>query len=579
MAQYLPPTENVPIFDTLNFNDGNTPLTYNTAIKYFLRYPYAQGTENLQITNVNGLLTANAGIKANTIGTISLGTVVNLFTDGIVGTPETAVLNIGTGVRAGTASVNINTSNSSSAPTNFGGGNFSVNGTGNITINSTFANGALNICTASRTSTATPYGVANILTGNATGDATNNCIFNLGTGTRTYAPINIGSGTRDINSPINIGAIGSAPVTTPVFVNGLRVRQSSGISVELTSAGGLDMNSTISGAIGIGNTQISGTISIGTGPRSNLGVSLQTGEINIGTGTATGSTTNGVPLNIGTGNRTIYSDVNIGTGIRDTTSNLNIGFCATTGTNNGALHLQDGNDNRANVHIGNGTFNRGNVNICNGIGTGAVTGQRNDGNVNIQTGAYNNGDLNIQTDATGTGDVFIGNFGNTTGVTYLSSRNIEIGTNGAPTSVISLSAPLRPNYASTASTNNLMLGFQNITATSTTIPTSSINSIANTGTALDNGVWYIEAQFGVTWTGTPVDSLIVWSLSTTPATNDLTRMYTMLMNKNLISSQYNGRIETVFRLTGTAVPVYLVAQVNGTNPATSASAIRFTRIG
>ena len=59
MAEYLPPTEDVAIFDTLNFNDGDTPLTYNKAVKYFLRYPIAQGTETLQTTNVNGLLTAN----------------------------------------------------------------------------------------------------------------------------------------------------------------------------------------------------------------------------------------------------------------------------------------------------------------------------------------------------------------------------------------------------------------------------------------------------------------------------------------------------------------------------------------
>ena len=54
MAQYLPPTENPPILDTLNFNLGNIPLTYNTAIQYFLTYPYAQGTENLQAINVSG---------------------------------------------------------------------------------------------------------------------------------------------------------------------------------------------------------------------------------------------------------------------------------------------------------------------------------------------------------------------------------------------------------------------------------------------------------------------------------------------------------------------------------------------
>ena len=55
MAEYLPPTENVAIFDTLNFNAGDEALTYNKAVKYFLKYPIAQGTETLQAINVNGI--------------------------------------------------------------------------------------------------------------------------------------------------------------------------------------------------------------------------------------------------------------------------------------------------------------------------------------------------------------------------------------------------------------------------------------------------------------------------------------------------------------------------------------------
>lgn len=63
MAEYLPPTENVPIFDTLNFKGGDEPLTFNTASKSFLRYPYAQGTENLQAINVSGLATMSSIIS------------------------------------------------------------------------------------------------------------------------------------------------------------------------------------------------------------------------------------------------------------------------------------------------------------------------------------------------------------------------------------------------------------------------------------------------------------------------------------------------------------------------------------
>ena len=55
MATYPPPTENLPIFDDTVFTTlTNDPLTYDTAKKYFLTFPSAQGTETLQTTNVDG---------------------------------------------------------------------------------------------------------------------------------------------------------------------------------------------------------------------------------------------------------------------------------------------------------------------------------------------------------------------------------------------------------------------------------------------------------------------------------------------------------------------------------------------
>lgn len=55
MTDYSPPTENLPIFDSSVFLSGDQPLTYNEAKKKFLKYPNAQGTENFQDINVNGL--------------------------------------------------------------------------------------------------------------------------------------------------------------------------------------------------------------------------------------------------------------------------------------------------------------------------------------------------------------------------------------------------------------------------------------------------------------------------------------------------------------------------------------------
>lgn len=74
MTSYAPPTENVAIFDTINFTSGETVLTQNQADKRYLRFPNAQGTENLQAINVNGLATFNADATFNNNITLQDGT-------------------------------------------------------------------------------------------------------------------------------------------------------------------------------------------------------------------------------------------------------------------------------------------------------------------------------------------------------------------------------------------------------------------------------------------------------------------------------------------------------------------------
>lgn len=68
MTSYEPPTANVPIFDTLLFFDQDEPLTYNTASRFFLKYPLAQGTENLLNTNINGTLSITGRTNQTLIG-------------------------------------------------------------------------------------------------------------------------------------------------------------------------------------------------------------------------------------------------------------------------------------------------------------------------------------------------------------------------------------------------------------------------------------------------------------------------------------------------------------------------------
>lgn len=54
MASYLPPTEDLPIFDNSVFEINNNPLTFNDAQKGFLAFPYAQGNETFQDIIVDG---------------------------------------------------------------------------------------------------------------------------------------------------------------------------------------------------------------------------------------------------------------------------------------------------------------------------------------------------------------------------------------------------------------------------------------------------------------------------------------------------------------------------------------------
>lgn len=75
MSIYTPPTDNTPIFDDAYFTTGDIPLTYNEAVKKFLRYPIAQGTENLLNVNISGTTAHTGKITQNLYG--SSGTIAD----------------------------------------------------------------------------------------------------------------------------------------------------------------------------------------------------------------------------------------------------------------------------------------------------------------------------------------------------------------------------------------------------------------------------------------------------------------------------------------------------------------------
>ena len=84
MSTNTPPNPNVDTFNTLYFKTGSGQLTIEEADLRYLKWPVAQGPENLQTTNVNGLLTANAGVKTNIIEAI--GITIDLGKSRLLGT-------------------------------------------------------------------------------------------------------------------------------------------------------------------------------------------------------------------------------------------------------------------------------------------------------------------------------------------------------------------------------------------------------------------------------------------------------------------------------------------------------------
>lgn len=64
MSAYPPPTEDLAIFNTNNYEYADTmALTFELAKKYFLQYPTAQGTENFLDANVANRLLVNGLIE------------------------------------------------------------------------------------------------------------------------------------------------------------------------------------------------------------------------------------------------------------------------------------------------------------------------------------------------------------------------------------------------------------------------------------------------------------------------------------------------------------------------------------
>lgn len=92
MALYPPPRENVPIFDSFNFEINNTALTVDTGLEYFLAYPTAQGAQTMDNTNISGTLTAfgSANFTSTIEGSLTSSATQPLPNDNTTKIPTTA---------------------------------------------------------------------------------------------------------------------------------------------------------------------------------------------------------------------------------------------------------------------------------------------------------------------------------------------------------------------------------------------------------------------------------------------------------------------------------------------------------
>jgi len=230
MASYLPPTENLPIFDTQVFDTANNSyLTYSEAKKYFITFPIAQGTATITDLIAGGIsyLTPASGsffdIGANQVsgGTIRVGP-----TGG----------SSGVSVHCGNIDFKNNTINNATSGT-----------TGNINLGDVQTTGVLNIGTGIRTTTGNG-GAINI---NTTDNASN-------------------------NAPMNIGGVNSAAVTTSatsrsnVSLNGQRLWSNWISEASIRTGGSLTLTSSNSAAVNIATESFSNIIMGASGTTKTL---------------------------------------------------------------------------------------------------------------------------------------------------------------------------------------------------------------------------------------------------------------------------------------------------------------------
>jgi hypothetical protein len=368
MAEYTPPTDNVPIFDVTNFAPSGSGLTEAQIASKFLRFPTGQGTETLpalitgSITapNIMNIVMPNA-LASNVlnVGVVSrnISGQVHHYSDG-----DNCVA--GAGVHLNNGVNNASTTNIANGTTSTGTVNImsGTNSSGVINIGAT--NGATDTTTFMSGITTIDKLKTNLISGTA-----NNVVMNIGQGITigdTGVGINLGNdlttGALNIGNSQTSGNIGIGTLATRNGSINIGTGGSSTASIGIGGVGSTTRLNSTTVSLGPQTPQnSSSTITIGAVNGPNTTLTTVNGRLTA-TATTNINTTGGLPTNIGGSGST--TTINGGVNINQTG-----GGSTTIGTSTVGTTTLLG----SNVTM-NGTTNNiiGTVNI-NGIGSGATT--------------------------------------------------------------------------------------------------------------------------------------------------------------------------------------------------------------
>jgi hypothetical protein len=378
MAEYSPPTDNVPIFDVTNFAPSGSGLTEAQIASKFLRFPTGQGTETLSEL-ITGTITA-----PNTMDIVMPNALAsNVLNVGVVSRNISGQIHHysdGDNCVAG-AGVHINNGINNASATNIHNGTSS---TGTVNIGSSGTSVGIN-------GTTTITGTTNI----NTSSGLNTTIGTVTTGTTTLRGATIGltnTNTVNINTnpppdntkAINIGGVNGANTTLTSVFGRLTTTGTTNINTSGTANTSIGVNGSTTAILGTTNINTSGTANTSIGVNGSTTAILGTTNINT-SGTAA--------TNIGV--------VGATTTIAGTT-NINTSGSATTalGIQSSIINMRGGvniNTNGTGGYSGTTIGVAGSVTTINGTTNINTSGGSTTtiGTVNSGTSAINGATVNV----------------------------------------------------------------------------------------------------------------------------------------------------------------------------------------